>query len=88
MSGFDRTPPTQRIARDNTLYCSFCGKSQRDVFHLIAGPACFICDECIGLCVIVIDNARKAQGPDAGTGEAPAPQPPTGASPDARPERS
>ncbi|MDQ0471314.1 ClpX C4-type zinc finger protein [Labrys wisconsinensis] len=33
-----------------TLHCSFCGKSQHDVRKLVAGPAVFICDECIELC--------------------------------------
>ena len=31
-----------------TLYCSFCGKSQYEVSKLIAGPTVFICDECVG----------------------------------------
>ena len=35
---------------DTTCYCSFCGKSQEDVVKLIAGPAVYICDECIELC--------------------------------------
>ena len=35
----------------NTLYCSFCGKSQREVRKLIAGPTVFICDECVELCM-------------------------------------
>jgi ATP-dependent Clp protease ATP-binding subunit ClpX len=34
----------------NTLYCSFCGKSQHEVRKLIAGPTVFICDECVELC--------------------------------------
>ena len=38
----------------NTLYCSFCGKSQHDVKKLIAGPSVFICDECVGLCVDIV----------------------------------
>jgi predicted acylesterase/phospholipase RssA len=33
----------------NTLYCSFCGKSQHEVRKLIAGPTVFICDECVAL---------------------------------------
>ena len=37
-------------ASKNTLYCSFCGKSQYDIKKLIAGPKVFICDECIGIC--------------------------------------
>lgn len=36
--------------KDKLLYCSFCGKSQREVRKLIAGPFVFICDECIELC--------------------------------------
>src|SRR5215469_549767 len=35
----------------NTLYCSFCGKSQYEVRNLIAGPSVFICDECVELCM-------------------------------------
>jgi hypothetical protein len=37
-------------AAQKTLHCSFCGKSQHDVRALIAGPAVFVCDECVGLC--------------------------------------
>ena len=38
----------------NTLYCSFCGKSQHEVRKLIAGPSVFICDECVELCNDII----------------------------------
>ncbi|MBO0764882.1 MAG: hypothetical protein J2P50_09885 [Hyphomicrobiaceae bacterium] len=38
----------------STLYCSFCGKSQHEVVALIAGPAVYICDQCVGLCNDVI----------------------------------
>ena len=41
---------------DNTLYCSFCGKSQHEVRRLIAGPTVFICDKCVGLCDDIIEN--------------------------------
>src|SRR5438105_3537861 len=42
-------------AKDNqTLCCSFCGKSQKEVKKLIAGPTVYICDECIGLCNDII----------------------------------
>ena len=34
---------------NQTLCCSFCGKSQKEVKKLIAGPTVYICDECIGL---------------------------------------
>jgi hypothetical protein len=37
-------------ASSDTLYCSFCGKSQREVKKLIAGPTVFICHECVDLC--------------------------------------
>lgn len=36
--------------------CSFCGKSQDTVSKLIAGPAVFICNECVGLCVEILDE--------------------------------
>jgi len=45
---------TQSSNGDNTLFCSFCGKSQHDVKKLIAGPTVFICDECIELCNEII----------------------------------
>jgi ATP-dependent Clp protease ATP-binding subunit ClpX len=45
-------------SNDTTCYCSFCGKSQEDVAKLIAGPAVYICDECIELCnEIVLEGA-------------------------------
>jgi hypothetical protein len=43
------TPPA-------VLYCSFCGKNQHEVHKLVAGPAVFICDECVDLCVDIIDE--------------------------------
>ncbi len=43
----------------NTLYCSFCGKSQHEVRKLIAGPTVFICDECVELCVDIIREETK-----------------------------
>ena len=44
----------------NTLYCSFCGKSQHEVRKLIAGPTVFICDECIELCRDIIGEENKS----------------------------
>ena len=46
------TPPETSVK--NTLYCSFCGKSQHDIRKLIAGPTVFICDECVALCVDIV----------------------------------
>jgi ATP-dependent Clp protease ATP-binding subunit ClpX len=43
----------------NTLYCSFCGKSQHEVRKLIAGPTVFICDECVELCMDIIREEHK-----------------------------
>src|SRR5690349_14330170 len=40
----------------NTLYCSFYGKSQHEVRKLIAGPTVCICDECVELCMDIIDD--------------------------------
>ncbi len=46
------------------LFCSFCGKNQREVKKLIAGPAVYICDECILLCGEIIheENEKEARG--------------------------
>lgn len=46
----------------NTLYCSFCGKSQHEVRKLIAGPTVFICDECVELCMDIIREENKTSG--------------------------
>jgi len=45
--------------KDGMLHCSFCGKSQREVRKLIAGPAVFICDECIDLCADTMQTEAK-----------------------------
>ena len=44
---------------NQTLYCSFCGKSQHEVVKLIAGPAVFICNECVDLCIDIIREENK-----------------------------
>ena len=44
----------------NTLFCSFCGKSQHEVKKLIAGPTVFICDECVELCMDIIREETQA----------------------------
>lgn len=46
----------------NTLYCSFCGKSQHEVRKLIAGPTVFICHECVELCMDIIREETKSSG--------------------------
>jgi ATP-dependent Clp protease ATP-binding subunit ClpX len=42
-----------------TLTCSFCGKHQRRVDKLIAGPGVYICNECVDLCVQIIAKERR-----------------------------
>ena len=44
---------------ENNLFCSFCGKNQKDVKKLIAGPAVYICDECIQLCSEIIEEENE-----------------------------
>ncbi len=57
----------------NTLYCSFCGKSQHEVRKLIAGPTVFICDECVELCMDIIREEAKSSKLTTSEG-VPAPQ--------------
>jgi ATP-dependent Clp protease ATP-binding subunit ClpX len=52
----------------NTLYCSFCGKSQHEVRKLIAGPTVFICDECVELCMDIIREEHKTDLVKSGDG--------------------
>jgi ClpX C4-type zinc finger/Glyoxalase superfamily protein len=68
-AGPDKPTPSE------TLYCSFCGKSQHDVRKLIAGPGVYICDECIDLCTDIVDEPdydqkllRLMQGDEESTG--------------------
>lgn len=55
------------------LCCSFCGKSQRDVQKLIAGPTVYICNECIGLCGDIIDEEVERETRASGLANVPAP---------------
>jgi len=43
----------------DSLFCSFCGKSQKEVKKLIAGPTVFVCDECVELCMDIIKEDTK-----------------------------
>jgi len=51
-----------RFVRSKILRCSFCNKSQRDVRKLIAGPQVLICDECVDICVTIIEEDRVSEG--------------------------
>lgn len=54
MSDDDSTDLGSGSETENTLFCSFCGKSQHEVRKLIAGPSVFVCDECVELCNDII----------------------------------
>ena len=49
---------------NDNLFCSFCGKNQKEVQKLIAGPAVYICDECIQLCSEIIEEEREKDTED------------------------
>jgi len=59
--------------KTTNLCCSFCGKSQRDVQKLIAGPTVYICDECISLCGSIIDEELEREEYAAGIANVPKP---------------
>ena len=50
---------------DAPVVCSFCGKSQAQIDKLIAGPGVYICNECVDLCVDILDEERGAEGTPA-----------------------
>ncbi len=52
-------PPPDDTAQTPVLQCSFCRKTQRDVFTLIAGPHVNICDECVGICNSILAERQK-----------------------------
>ncbi len=49
---------------NDNLFCSFCGKNQKEVQKLIAGPAVYICDECIQLCSEIIEEEKEKDSED------------------------
>ncbi len=57
----------------NSLRCSFCGKSQDEVKKLIAGPAVYVCDECIELCNEIIEEEYEKEGRTQKEGGCPEP---------------
>ncbi|TFC49842.1 ATP-dependent Clp protease ATP-binding subunit ClpX [Cryobacterium sp. TMT1-21] len=57
------------------LKCSFCGKSQKQVQQLIAGPGVYICDECVELCNEIIEERLAEAGAEEGAGEFELPKP-------------
>jgi len=54
--------PEEPTSGDSEIFsCSFCGKSQKDVKKLIAGPGSYICDECVALCADIISEDSDAE---------------------------
>ena len=56
---------TTTTRKDGLLACSFCGKNERQVRKLVAGPACYICDACVAIAHRIIQNSDAE---DAGPG--------------------
>jgi ATP-dependent Clp protease ATP-binding subunit ClpX len=59
---------------ENTLRCSFCGKTQHEVKKLIVGPTVYICDECIELCAGIISDGQLSTSVSKGKNSLPSPQ--------------
>ena len=57
---------TKKGNAEDNLFCSFCGKNQKEVKKLIAGPAVYICDECIQLCSEIIGEESEQSTGDIG----------------------
>ena len=65
---------SQNDSKSGQLSCSFCGKAQDEVKKLIAGPAVYICDECIELCKdIIAEEAKLEDSTTKGAGRLPRP---------------
>jgi len=63
----------RRDESNGNLCCSFCGKSQKEVKKLIAGPTVYICDECIALCNDIIAEEVEKDEPSGGSDPMPKP---------------
>ena len=59
---------------NSNLSCSFCGKSQKEVKKLIAGPSVYICDECISLCNDILAEEIQKEDTNKGSGKLPKPK--------------
>lgn len=62
------------IDGENTLRCSFCGKTQHEVKKLIVGPTVYICDECIELCAGIISDTPSSSNNSKTKNDLPSPQ--------------
>ena len=52
---------TDRYDDNKQLRCSFCGKPQSQVKRLVAGPGVYICDECVEMCMDIVNEAMRAE---------------------------
>jgi hypothetical protein len=59
--GRDTTGHQEDGKHHGAISCSFCGKGQRDVRKLVAGPKVYICDECISLCTDIMIEERAGE---------------------------
>lgn len=50
------------VRKKPVIYCSFCGKSQNETNHIIAGPSVYICDECVHACIDILEERKKEAG--------------------------
>ena len=66
--------PNKRDSGQSNLSCSFCGKSQKEVKKLIAGPSVYICDECISLCNDILAEEVQKQERSDGSEDIPKPR--------------
>ena len=66
--------PNKRDSGQSNLSCSFCGKSQKEVKKLIAGPSVYICDECISLCNDILAEEVQKQERTDGSEDIPKPR--------------
>jgi ATP-dependent Clp protease ATP-binding subunit ClpX len=65
MAATETAPQADPAKPNHTMHCSFCGKSQHEVKKLIAGPAVFICDHCVGLCDKILAAETQADAKKA-----------------------
>ena len=62
--------PNNDETKDRGICCSFCGKPQNEARRLIAGPGVYICDECIELCMSILDDEKNLSNRKTGYNEA------------------
>ena len=71
MPNWSQRTPTEGTPSSGLVQCSFCGKTQREVTKLIAGPGVYICNECVNLCNEILSDEAMAD-PSRESGPAPA----------------